>query len=166
MFQEISSVNDEDKIKVESITMYIQVVEELERTGEAVLPVGDFSYILTTKFVEDLANNNILRHNVVPITCPVRLLHGMKDTSVPFTVAMDIAQRLWSKDVHVLLRKNSDHRFSQADDIEMLFETLDYLIYGATEVRDLALSSWSSSSINHQPKHMIDNSRIDNCSRD
>ena len=92
----------------------MQVQEELKKTGVAVLPAGEFSYMITSKFVEDLETHRALGNPVVAITCPVRLLHGMKDTSVPYTVAMDVAQRLWSRDVHVLLRKSSDHRFSQA----------------------------------------------------
>ena len=130
------------------------------------MSVGEFSYVLTSKFVKDASSHTLLDQPVILITCPVRLLHGMQDKSVSYTVAMDTAQRLWSRDVHVLLRKSSDHRFSQPDDIEMLFETLDYLVYGAKEVRDLALNCWSSSSLSHQPQHMIDHRRIDQLSRD
>ena len=113
----------------------------------ATVTVGEFSYILTAKFLDDMRSQPLLGSDEIPINCRVRLLHGMNDEVVPFDDSMAISERINARDVHVLLRKSSDHRFSQPDDIEMLFETLDYLIYGAKEARDLAIESWSSSSI-------------------
>lgn len=140
--------------------------QEVDTKGAAVFSVGEYSYVITSKFLQDKAGHTALDDPVLDIACPVRFLHGMNDESVPFSVAMETAERISSRDVHVLMRKTSDHRFSQADDIEIMFETLDYLAFGVKELRDLALKTWSASSLSHQPQHMIDNPRIHQLNRD
>ena len=76
----------------------------------------------------------------------------MQDKLVPFTVAVELAEKLWTRDVEVVLRKSADHRFSQPEEIQLLFEMLDYLVYGAEEARRLAVSSWQAFSVYAKPR--------------
>ena len=77
----------------------------------------------------------------------------MEDAAVPYDVSLRVASALWSNDVNVTLSKLSDHRFSQPEDIQLLFEMLDYLIHGAEGARELAIRSWQSFTIySHQQK--------------
>ena len=64
----------------------------------------------------------------IALDCPVRLLHGMADNSVPWQTSVRLAEQLASRDVAVTLVKNGDHRLSGAADLARLGETLDALL--------------------------------------
>ena len=63
----------------------------------------------------------------IDIDCPVRLLHGQADPDVPWRLNLDIAERLRSADVQVILVKDGDHRLSRDRDLALLAATLDSL---------------------------------------
>jgi pimeloyl-ACP methyl ester carboxylesterase len=60
----------------------------------------------------------------IPITCPVRLLHGQADPDVPWETSLKLAARLAGTDVRVILVKDGDHRLSRKADLALLGETL------------------------------------------
>lgn len=64
----------------------------------------------------------------IPITCPVRLLHGQCDADVPWDISMQLAARLRSDDVQVTLVKDGDHRLSREQDIALLIATVERLL--------------------------------------
>ncbi len=53
------------------------------------------------------------------LTCPVRLIHGLADSDVPWRVSLDAAACLESDDVGVTLVKDGDHRLSDPDDHDL-----------------------------------------------
>lgn len=61
----------------------------------------------------------------IDITCPVRLLHGQRDTDVPWEISLKLAQQLRSDDVQVTLIKDGDHRLSRDADIALLKGCVD-----------------------------------------
>lgn len=64
----------------------------------------------------------------IPLRCPVRLLHGMADASVPWQQSLKLAERLAGPDVTVALIKDGDHRLSRDKDLARLGRTLDCLL--------------------------------------
>lgn len=60
----------------------------------------------------------------IHIDCPVRLIHGMEDVDVPFEVSQRLAAALRSRDVHLTLVKDGDHRLSREQDIALLVRTV------------------------------------------
>jgi len=60
----------------------------------------------------------------MPISCPVRLLHGMKDEEVPWQTANRIAAAIPHKDVQVLFDADANHRFSEPDQLDTLLATM------------------------------------------
>lgn len=82
----------------------------------------------------------------------VRLLHGMKDDSVPYEVSVELGRKLYGDNVHVLLRKKADHRFAQPEDIMLMFEMLNCMVHGTSEVKNLAMQSWDSFTHYSHPK--------------
>ncbi len=64
----------------------------------------------------------------IALDCPVRLLHGMRDASVPWQTSLRLAERLRSRDVTVTLVKDGDHRLSTAPDLARLAAALDELV--------------------------------------
>ncbi|XP_056413466.1 palmitoyl-protein thioesterase ABHD10, mitochondrial [Hyla sarda] len=84
-------------------------------------------YTIPYSFIKE-AENHCLLNSPIPISAPVRLIHGMKDEDVPWHVSMQIAERVVSNDVDVILRKHGLHRMSEKDDIKLLVYTIDDLI--------------------------------------
>ena len=102
---------------------------EIDERGQIVLP-SEFDpagYLYTRALIED-GRKHLLLGRPIPIDVPVRLLHGMRDKSVPWRLSLDLAERLASRDVAVTLLKDGDHRLSTPADLALLAQTLDALI--------------------------------------
>lgn len=86
---------------------------ELETKGSFVIVNNDFAYTITSRFVET-AEASCLPEDGTPwnIRCPVHLIQGMKDASVPWREVLDYAERISSEKVTVKLLKNSNHRLN------------------------------------------------------
>jgi pimeloyl-ACP methyl ester carboxylesterase len=84
--------------------------------------------MLTTKAFWNSGQENRQLTAEIPITCPVRLLHGQRDADVPFDISMQLAARLCSDDVQVTLIKDGDHRLSREQDIALLIATVEALL--------------------------------------
>ncbi len=80
-------------------------------------------YAITLELIEE-ARQHLLLPNVLPLSCPVRLLHGMKDSDVPWHTSIRLAQQLSSHDVRVTLIKDGEHRLSIPQDLALLIRTL------------------------------------------
>ncbi|ELW59998.1 Abhydrolase domain-containing protein 10, mitochondrial [Tupaia chinensis] len=108
----------------------IEVKKEVELKGVWTLPSKyheEGAYHIQYSFIKE-AEQHCLLHSPIPVTCPIRLLHGMKDDIVPWHTSMQVADRLVSTDVDVILRKHSDHRMKEKADIQLLVYTIDDLI--------------------------------------
>lgn len=90
-------------------------------------PYGDQPYVTTLAFWQSGQGLRLLEGEIA-IDCPVRLLHGQKDTDVPWYVAVKAAARLRSSDVQTLLIKDGDHRLSRDSDIALLIRTVASLL--------------------------------------
>ncbi len=102
--------------------------EELMRVGRVTLPseYDPAGYTFTRALIEDGRENLVLRAPL-PIARPMRLLHGMRDASVPWQRSLAIAEHIASDDVRVTLVKDGDHRLSRDEDLALLARTLDEL---------------------------------------
>ena len=72
--------------------------------------------------------NNLRLRGGLDITCPVHLLHGMKDAEVPWQTATATAAALASEAVEVTLVKEAGHRFSEPEQIALLRGALDRMV--------------------------------------
>ncbi|KAH8060911.1 mycophenolic acid acyl-glucuronide esterase [Aureococcus anophagefferens] len=73
-----------------------------------------------TALIEDAKDNHLLLDGpdrVLPIQCPVRLLHGLYDEEVPYDVAVRLARRIETEDVTISLSK-SGHYMDDIDDMQ------------------------------------------------
>ena len=93
----------------------------LARDGRVAIasPYDPRPYVVTRRLVED-GESRCLLDAPIPLSCPVRLLHGMRDESVPWRTSLRIAERLEGADVAVTLVKDGDHRLSEPADIRRL----------------------------------------------
>jgi pimeloyl-ACP methyl ester carboxylesterase len=101
--------------------------ERLQREGVIYVPScyeGEDPYPITLHLLEEARQHLLLSRNTLPITCPVRLLHGMCDPDVPWQTSIQVAERLESNDVRVLLLKDGEHRLSRDSDLTLLTDLL------------------------------------------
>ena len=90
-------------------------------------PYGDQPYVTTRAFFQSGEANRLLG-SAIPLTCPVRLLHGQEDGDVPPDISLRLAAALGSADVQVTLVKGGDHRLSRDGDIALLIDTVARLV--------------------------------------
>lgn len=83
-------------------------------------------YPITRRFIEE-GREHLLLGGPIPLTCPVRLLHGMADTDVPWRHSLRLIEALQSEDVNATFTKSGDHRLSEPADLKRLTDTLDGL---------------------------------------
>ncbi len=102
---------------------------QLRDTGTVTLPseYDPDGYTYRLSLFEDGKRHLVMRR-IIDLDCPVRLLHGMSDASVPWQTSLSLAERLASRDVVVTLVKDGDHRLSREADLERLGRTLDDLL--------------------------------------
>ena len=99
-------------------------LSKIQEDGFVVIPSEyEIPYTITKKLLDEGTQHLVLR-NEIPLDCPVRLLHGLEDTSVPWKTALKIQTMVRSKDVEVTLIKNGDHRLSRDEDLEKLKKTV------------------------------------------
>ncbi len=81
-----------------------------------------------TQLILEEGRNHLLLEDEIPLDCPVRLIHGMKDPDVPWQTSLKLAEKLCSTDVEIILVKSSAHRLSEPNDLERLCDTLEALL--------------------------------------
>ncbi|HVQ07307.1 MAG TPA: alpha/beta hydrolase [Allosphingosinicella sp.] len=90
-------------------------------------PYGEKPLVTTRAFWESGEALRVL-HVQLPIDCPVRLLHGLADSEVPYQRSWELAQQLRSADVQLTYVKKGDHRLSRDQDIALLTATVSTLL--------------------------------------
>jgi pimeloyl-ACP methyl ester carboxylesterase len=102
---------------------------ELLATGSVTLPseYDPAGYTYQLQLIEEGRRHLIMRAPIA-LDCPARLLHGLRDTSVPWQTSLRLAEQLTGSDVTVTLVKNGDHRLSTRPDLARLAATLDELV--------------------------------------
>ena len=106
-----------------------EAIRALDKHGLWIAPggPGEGGYPITRALLEDGARWSILP-GPVPIHCPVRILQGGRDASVPWTHALELAQAIEGQDVVFSLIKDGDHRLSRPQDLERLITALEELV--------------------------------------
>ncbi len=102
--------------------------EILKRDGKVFVPSDVSEPYPITQHLIDEGQEHLLLHDEIPVYCPVRLLHGMKDEQVPWEVSFSINEKLASQDVKTILIENGDHRLSEPKDIEKLLRVTEKLL--------------------------------------
>ena len=67
---------------------------------------------------------HLLLDGEIAINVPVRLIHGQADADVSWQLSLELAERLASPDVELLLVKEGDHRLSEPVDLQRLLDVL------------------------------------------
>lgn len=94
--------------------------------GEVIFVNGPYGQFPVHKgFFTESKPLELLNNEKIDIQCPVRILHSVDDIYAPYEVSLKLLKKLTSTDVEVHLIKNSDHRMSSDNDINLLNAQLD-----------------------------------------
>ncbi len=80
---------------------------------------GDDPTPITRALIAD-GREHLLMGAPIPLSCPVRLIHGMADADVPWRTSLALAEKLASDDVELTLIKDGGHRLSDPADLDRL----------------------------------------------
>jgi len=100
-----------------------------ERVISLPSPYGE-PYIIALHLIEEAAAHRLLNRTELPIHGPVRLIHGMHDADAPWSVSIQVAEKLTSPDTRVILVKDGEHTLSREPDLRLLTRTLGEMLDG------------------------------------
>lgn len=90
-------------------------------------PYNPEGWPITLTLIED-GRHHLLLDRPIAINRPVRLLHGLDDTDVPWSFSQKLQQQLISEDVTLTLIKAGDHRLSRESDIRFITQALENIL--------------------------------------
>ncbi|XP_061449125.1 palmitoyl-protein thioesterase ABHD10, mitochondrial-like [Rhineura floridana] len=99
-----------------------EVKSQAQQSGLYAFPRGSSREHLLMQwgFFEEAERHGLLARLSIPVTCPVRLLHGLQEETVPWQQALQLADRLESHSVHITLLKGGQHALAQEGDLREL----------------------------------------------
>ncbi len=97
--------------------------DALQRNGQ----VGDGMDLVTHALIED-GKTHLMFGAPIETGCPVTILQGTADTSVPAAHAMRLMSHLPSDEATLTLVPGGDHRLSRPEDLRLLTDTIGRMI--------------------------------------
>ena len=101
---------------------------ELRDRGRLEQPEPEGPPTVTTLAFWESGEQLRLLDEEIAVDCPVRLIHGDRDTDVPLEVAFRTMAALRSSDVQLLVLKGGGHRLSQPHEIDAILRTVAGLL--------------------------------------
>ena len=98
---------------------YADTFKKLSQEGKNKLERGEIYHIqdeygikpLKKSFAENSANFELDLSEPLDITCPVKILHGLSDETIPYNNSMGVMEKIMSEEVELIYRKGAEHRF-------------------------------------------------------
>ncbi len=84
---------------------------------------GDGPYAITKALIED-GERHLLGGGAVPLSLPIRILHGCQDPDIPWRHSLSLVDAIGSPDMRLTLIKDAEHRLSRPQDLALLFTAL------------------------------------------
>lgn len=111
-----------------AIDFLTEVVEPLMKDNEEYeimnfdgTPSGN---IVKRKLLLDSKQYNLLNKDKIELNCPIRMLHGLKDTLIPYQIALNFFEKLTSNDAEFILTKEMDHRLHLDGNFDVLRDVI------------------------------------------
>jgi len=103
------------------------------KNGDTIEIENDYENIDPHRFRQallDTGSQCSVLNRSLPIHCPVRLLHGLADTDIPWSLSERLLDRLESTDATLTLIKGADHRLSNDTQLKLITHALNELLNG------------------------------------
>ena len=91
----------------------------------------------------------------------------MRDESVSYAVSLELARKMQTSYVSINVSKPTDHRFSQPEDLKLIFDAMNELVEDSKDVTNLAIRSFASfSRYSHvKPSDMLERAKANRRAR-
>ena len=102
--------------------------EQKKEQDEGKLTIMDPSYgvIPVSKvFVEESVNMELDTSQSLEITCPVKIIHGVQDDTIPYENSLKVMKMISNDDVELIYQKYGDHRLQSDTGLELILRSLD-----------------------------------------
>jgi pimeloyl-ACP methyl ester carboxylesterase len=83
---------------------------------------------LMKSFVESSVEWEIDLGRGLDLQVPCRILHGVRDASVPYGQSVALMEALGSQQVELIVRKEAEHRFTEPKSLEIISQSIDALV--------------------------------------
>ncbi|XP_077775511.1 palmitoyl-protein thioesterase ABHD10, mitochondrial-like isoform X3 [Podarcis muralis] len=98
-----------------------EVRSQAQQNGFHIFPrAGKEPLLMQWGFFEEAEQHGLLERPSIGVSCPVRLLHGLRDKTVPWQRALEVAERLQSPNVHITLFKGGEHGLDKEEELSEL----------------------------------------------
>ena len=102
--------------------------EQKKEQDDGKLTIMDPSYgvIPVSKlFVEESVNMELDTSQSLEITCPVKIIHGVQDDTIPYENSLKVMKMISNDNVELIYQKSGDHRLQSDAGLELILRSLD-----------------------------------------
>ncbi len=85
---------------------------------------GNLNNNITKKLWLDGKKYSLLTKETISLECPIRLIHGMKDTLIDYKIPLKFIEKVKSKNSKITLIKDADHYMKRQSDLEVIVNNL------------------------------------------
>jgi len=106
----------------------LATLEQKQEQDDGKLTIMDPSYgvIPVSKvFVEESVDMELDTSQPLDITCPVKIIHGVQDDTIPFENSLKVMKMISIDDVELIYQKSGDHRLQSDTGLELILRSLD-----------------------------------------
>ena len=83
-----------------------------------------------TRYLIENGRQNLVLHDPLELTCPVRLMQGTEDTAVTRETALKLFDHLNADDLSLFFKRGANHSFSDQGCLEILEKNLEDILQG------------------------------------
>lgn len=83
---------------------------------------------ISHKLIEESKKHLLLNLEKIKISCPVYLIHGMQDKTVPYEVSLKLLEKISSEQIVLKLIKDGDHSLSAPTFMKIIYNSLDEIL--------------------------------------
>ena len=81
-----------------------------------------------TRYLIENGRQNLVLHQPLELTCPVRLMQGTEDTAVTRETALKLFDHINADDLSLFFKRGADHSFSDQGCLEILEKNLENML--------------------------------------
>ena len=116
-------------------TWYDQAAPEIQKEqDDGKVTIVDSGPFGTLFFMKEFAAKSeelefdLSKPNTLQIQCPVKIIHGVQDDTVPYKQSLQVMEMISTSNVELIYQKSGDHRMQNTEGIDLITRELDDLI--------------------------------------
>ena len=96
--------------------------------GKLTFPDDSYDLPIFKAFAKESDKMELDTSKPLEIKCPVKIIHGVKDETVPYEKSLKVMQLISNDNVELTYQKDGDHRLSSDTSLELILRSLDDML--------------------------------------